>query len=141
MVPLPIKGAKLLPWAENLNKLFTVLCGKFKFSAQGSDLAPFVGNGTKFKIPSEIKPPLVWPEKLETLSCLPSLHRGHFQFRSSEFECATKIWSWRNWSLFPTKQHLSHANPSECSLVWLHSQIIGRKKVFKIRFFNFSIFY
>ena len=33
--------------------------GKFKFSAHGSDLAPFVGNGTKFKIPFEIKPPLV----------------------------------------------------------------------------------
>ena len=29
-----------------------------KFTAQGSDLAPFVGNGTKIKIPSEIKPPL-----------------------------------------------------------------------------------
>ena len=34
-----------------------------KFSAQGSDLAPFIGNGTKFQIPSEIKPPLniTWP--------------------------------------------------------------------------------
>ena len=30
----------------------------FKFSAQGSDLAPFIGNGTKVKIFSEIKPPL-----------------------------------------------------------------------------------
>ena len=26
--------------------------------AQGSDLVPFVGNGTKIKMPSEIKPPL-----------------------------------------------------------------------------------
>ena len=34
----------------------------FKFSAQESDLAPFIGNGTKFKIPSEIKPPLVTSE-------------------------------------------------------------------------------
>ena len=58
LVPLPIKGAKLLPWAENLNKLFAVMCGKFKFSAQESDLSPFVGNETKFKIPSEIKWPL-----------------------------------------------------------------------------------
>ena len=33
--------------------------GIFKFSAQNSDLAPFVANGTKVKIPSEIKPPLV----------------------------------------------------------------------------------
>ena len=34
--------------------------GKFKFSAQGGDLAPFVGNMTKVKIPSEIKPPLYY---------------------------------------------------------------------------------
>jgi hypothetical protein len=32
---------------------------KNKFSAQESDLAPFVGNGTKVKIPSEIKLPLI----------------------------------------------------------------------------------
>jgi len=32
-VPLPIKGAKSLPWAENLIKLFTVKGRKFKFSA------------------------------------------------------------------------------------------------------------
>ena len=31
--------------------------GKLKFSAQGSNLAHFVGNGTKIKIHSEIKPP------------------------------------------------------------------------------------
>ena len=36
LVPLPIKGAKSLPWAENLSKLFTVMGGKFKFSAQGN---------------------------------------------------------------------------------------------------------
>ena len=49
LAPLPIKGVKLLPWAENLNTLFTVSSRKFKFSAQGSDSAPFVGNGTKIK--------------------------------------------------------------------------------------------
>ena len=32
--------------------------GKLKFSAQGSNLAHCVGNWTKIKIPSEIKPPL-----------------------------------------------------------------------------------
>ena len=58
LVPLAIKGAKSLPWEENSNKLFTVMGTKFKFSAHGSDLAPFVGKGTKFKIPFEIKPPL-----------------------------------------------------------------------------------
>ena len=39
--------------------LFTEKGGKFKFSAQVSDLPFFVGNGTKVKIPSEIKPPLI----------------------------------------------------------------------------------
>ena len=32
------KNSKSLSWAENLNKLFTGLGGKFKFSAQDSDL-------------------------------------------------------------------------------------------------------
>ena len=41
-----------------MKKLFSVLGVKFKFSAQENDLAPFVGNGTKAKISSEIKPPL-----------------------------------------------------------------------------------
>ena len=58
LVSLPIKGAKSLPWAENFNKLFTGMGEKFKFSAQRSDLAPFVGNGIKIKIPFEIKSPL-----------------------------------------------------------------------------------
>ena len=53
---MPAKGAKSLTRAENL--LLTVLCKKFKFSAEKSDLAPLVSNGTKAKIPSEIKPPL-----------------------------------------------------------------------------------
>ena len=35
------KYAKSLSWAENLNKLYTVKGGKFKFSAQDSDLAYF----------------------------------------------------------------------------------------------------
>ena len=30
----------------------------FKFSARESNLVPFIGNGAKVKIPSEIKPPL-----------------------------------------------------------------------------------
>ena len=55
LVPLPKRGAKSCHWAENLNKLFTVKGGKFKLSAQGRDLSLFVGNGTKVKIPSEIK--------------------------------------------------------------------------------------
>ena len=50
-VPLPSKGAKLLLWAENLNKLFTVKGGKFKFSVHFP--APFVGNWTKVKMGNE----------------------------------------------------------------------------------------
>ena len=40
-----------------MNNLLTVKGGKFKFSAQENDLAPFVGNGTKVKVPPEINPP------------------------------------------------------------------------------------
>ena len=59
-VPLPKKSAKSLPWAENLNtKLFTEKGGKFKLSSHGRDLALSFCNGTLFKIPSEIKLPLV----------------------------------------------------------------------------------
>ena len=50
LVPLPTKGAKLLSWAESLNKLFTVMGWKFKFSTQEIDLAPFVAMGPKSKI-------------------------------------------------------------------------------------------
>ena len=34
LVPFLTKGAKSLSWAENLNKLFIFMVGKFKFSAQ-----------------------------------------------------------------------------------------------------------
>ena len=63
MGPIANKGAKSLPRAENLNKLLTIMDGKFKFAVQSKDLAPFIGNGTKIKIPSEIKPPLVYPDR------------------------------------------------------------------------------
>ena len=56
--PFPTKGAESLPWAENLNFLLLTVNNVFKFSAQGSNLTPFIGNGTKVKIPSEIEPPL-----------------------------------------------------------------------------------
>ena len=39
------------------------MSGEFKFFALDSVLWPFVGNGTKFKIPSEIKPPLRFYKK------------------------------------------------------------------------------
>ena len=58
LVPLPIKNAKLLPWAEKLNFPPIALNKLSKLSAQGSDLALFIGDRTKVKIPSEIKPPL-----------------------------------------------------------------------------------
>jgi hypothetical protein len=47
----------LLP-TLNLNFPFTTVNNLFKFSAQRTDLAPYIGNGTKVKIPFEIKPPL-----------------------------------------------------------------------------------
>ena len=64
MVSSTTKSAKSLK--ENLNKVFTVIGEKLKFPAQESDLAPFVGNGTKVKIPYEIKPPL--EQEIDNLS-------------------------------------------------------------------------
>ena len=49
LVLLPPKSSKSLPFAGNLNKLFTEKGWKLKFSAQGRALAPFFGNGTKVK--------------------------------------------------------------------------------------------
>ena len=48
------------PEQQNFNFLTITGNNLFKFSAQESDLAPFVDNGTKVKIPSEIKPPLAF---------------------------------------------------------------------------------
>ena len=58
LVTLPSKGAKSFPWTENSNFPPSSVNNLLKFSAQGRDLAYFVGNGSKVKIPSEIKPPL-----------------------------------------------------------------------------------
>ena len=58
LVPLPAEDSKSLPWAKNLNLPPIKVNKLFIFSAQRSDLAPFIGNGTKVKIHSEIKPPL-----------------------------------------------------------------------------------
>ena len=60
-VSMPIKLAtSLVPGlVPNKCMIFPIKATNlFKFSAQGSDLAPFVGNLTKVKIPSEIEPPL-----------------------------------------------------------------------------------
>ena len=43
-LPFQTKYSKSLSWAGNLNKLFTDLGGKFKFSAQDSDLEYFFGD-------------------------------------------------------------------------------------------------
>jgi hypothetical protein len=55
---LPTKGAKSLSLAEKFEfpAHISMYNNIFKFSAQEIDLAPFVGNGAKFKIPFEIKP-------------------------------------------------------------------------------------
>ena len=51
-----------------MDKLLADMGGKFKFSAQESDLAPFDGNGTKVKIPSEIKQPLDFEPKISRVN-------------------------------------------------------------------------
>ena len=52
------KYSKSLSWAENLNKLFTDLGGKFKFSAQDSDLEYLFWRSKNPTVSSELKIPL-----------------------------------------------------------------------------------
>ena len=52
------KYSKSLSWAENLNKLFTVLGGKFKFSAQDRDLEYLFWRSKNPPVISDLKPPL-----------------------------------------------------------------------------------
>ena len=59
LVPSQKKGAKPCPWVESLNNLFSVKGRKFKLSAQGRNGNLLPGNGTKLKISSEIKLPLI----------------------------------------------------------------------------------
>ena len=58
LVPLPTKSVKSPSWTESLNFLPIQVNNLFKFSAQDSNLAHLFGNGTKVKIPSDIKLPL-----------------------------------------------------------------------------------
>ena len=52
------KYSKSLSSAENLNKLFTVLGRKFKFSAQNSDLEYLCWQWKNSPVSSDLKPPL-----------------------------------------------------------------------------------
>ena len=58
--------SKSLPWAWNLNKLFTVMGGKFKFHVQDSDLEYLFWQCEKHIAISEKKPPL-HPNTLQQL--------------------------------------------------------------------------
>ena len=64
------KYSILLSWAENLNKLFTVLGGKFKFSTQDSDLEYLCLQCKKFPVSSGLKPPLIISRVKNILSIL-----------------------------------------------------------------------
>ena len=52
------KYFKSLSWAENLNKLFIVLGGKFKFSFQDSNLEYLSWRSKNLPVSSDLKPPL-----------------------------------------------------------------------------------
>ena len=57
LVPLPAKDASSQTQSRKFE--FPITVNKlFNFSAQGSDFALFIGNGTQGKTPSEIKPSL-----------------------------------------------------------------------------------
>ena len=58
------KYYKSLSWAENLNKLFTDLGGKFKFSAQDSDMEYLFWQCKNPPVSSDLKPPLKVDENI-----------------------------------------------------------------------------
>ena len=62
------KYSKSLSWAENLNKLLTDLGGKFKFSAQDSDLEYLFWQRKNSPVSSDLKPPLSSAEKHWTIT-------------------------------------------------------------------------
>ena len=65
------KSAKLLPWAENLNLPLFSVNNLFKFSAQGSNLAPFVEMGPKSKYLLRLSHLYAPLEILTTHCCVP----------------------------------------------------------------------
>ena len=50
----------LIAWAENLNKLFTFLGRKFKFSVQDSVMEYLCWRCKTSPVSSDLKPPLAW---------------------------------------------------------------------------------
>ena len=58
-LPLQNNYSKSLSWAENLSKLFSDLGGKFKFSAQDSDLEYLSWRCKNSPVSSDLKPPLI----------------------------------------------------------------------------------
>ena len=61
--------------AENLKKLFTVLVGKFKFSALDSDLEYLCRRCKNSPVSSDLKPPLLISECQSFWSCCTTDHR------------------------------------------------------------------
>ena len=88
------KYSKSLSWAENVNKLFTVLGRKFQFSAQDNDLEYLFWRSKNPPVSFDLKPPLVlgrfetntYRFKPISLSFLSSMHWARF------YACKTKIW-------------------------------------------------
>ena len=95
---LPKKVAILFPWVEKLNNLFTAQCRKFKFSAQEKDLAPFVSNVTKVKIPSEIKPSLM---KTQTYKFIIQLHKYVYLKPNVKISMRATNCMWSGWLSLP----------------------------------------
>ena len=75
IICLQHKHSKSLSWAENLKKLFTVLGGKFKFSAQDSDFEYLCWRCKNSPVSSDFKPPSLISECQSFWSCCTTEHR------------------------------------------------------------------
>ena len=104
-VLLPTKCSKSHPWAE---KMFTEKGGKFKFSAQGKELAPFVGHMTKSQ--NTLRDKSTFKSSL--------LAGSHHQFRKllvrfSTKECFTNKFIDQFDGIFQT-----------CHLIWIQGHLV-----------------
>ena len=82
------KYSKLLSWAENLNKLFTVMGVKFKFSAQDRDLEYLFWRSKNLPVPSDIIPPLIMPLTVQQIC-----NMKHKQSQEMTYIQNISIWS------------------------------------------------
>ena len=103
------KYSNSLSWAKNLNKLFTDLGGKFKFSAQDSDLEYLSWRCKNPPVSSDLKPPL-------------AKHKG--RVKTKKPLKWTKL-AFKKW----VKNIHAEAYNGACTIFWVANSFIKKAKI------------